>query len=44
MVEGMKALIADLISVWKKAVDWLANYIGSVVDGWTALTDKCKSI
>ena len=44
MVEGMKALITDLISVWKKAVDWLANYIGSVVDGWTALTDKCKSI
>ena len=44
MVEGMKALIADLISVWKKAVDWLANYIGSVVDGWTALTDDCKSI
>ena len=44
MVEGMKALIADLISVWKKAVDWLANYIGSVVDGWTALTDKCKSV
>lgn len=44
MVEGMKALIEDLISVWKKAVDWLANYIGSVVDGWTALTDKCKSI
>lgn len=44
MVEGMEALIADLISVWKKAVDWLANYIGSVVDGWTALTDKCKSI
>ena len=44
MVEGMKALIADLIAVWKKAVDWLANYIGAVVDGWTALTDKCKSI
>ena len=44
MVEGMKALIADLISVWKKAVDWLANYIGAVVDGWTALTDKCKSV
>ena len=44
MVEGMKALIADLISVWEKAVDWLANYIGSIVDGWTALTDKCKSI
>ena len=44
MVEGMEALIADLISVWKKAVDWLANYIGSVVDGWTALTDKCKSV
>ena len=44
MVEGMEALIADLISVWKKAVDWLANYIGSVVDGWTALTDDCKSI
>ena len=44
MVEGMKALIADLISVWKKAVDWLANYIAAVVDGWTALTDKCKSI
>ena len=44
MVEGMEALIADLISVWKKAVDWLADYIGSVVDGWTALTDKCKSI
>ena len=44
MVEGMKALIADLISVWKKAVDWLADYIGAVVDGWTALTDKCKSV
>jgi len=44
MVEGMKALIADLISVWKKSVDWLADYIGSVVDGWTALTDKCKSV
>ena len=44
MVEGMKALIADLISVWKKAVDWLADYIAAVVDGWTALTDKCKSI
>lgn len=44
MVEGMEALIADLISVWEKAVDWVANYIGSVVDGWTALTDKCKSI
>ena len=44
MVDGMKALIADLISVWKKAVDWLANYIAAVVDGWTALTDKCKSI
>ena len=44
MVEGMEALSADLISVWKKAVDWLANYIGSVVDGWTALTDKCKSV
>ena len=44
MVEGMEALIADLISVWKKAVDWLANYIGSVVDGWTALTDDCKNI
>ena len=44
LVEGMKALIADLISVWKKAVDWLADYIGAVVDGWTALTDKCKSI
>ena len=44
MVEGMKALIADLISVWKKAVDWLANYIAAVVDGWTALTDKCKSV
>lgn len=44
MVEGMEALIADLISVWKKAVDWLANYIGSVVDGWTALIDDCKSI
>ena len=44
MVEGMEALIADLISVWKKAVDWLANYIAAVVDGWTALTDKCKSI
>lgn len=44
MVEGMKALIADLISVWKKAVDWLADYIAAVVDGWTALTDKCKSV
>ena len=44
MVEGMEALIADLISVWKKAVDWLANYIAAVVDGWTALTDKCKNI
>ena len=44
MVDGMKALIEDLISVWKKAVDWLANYIAAVVDGWTALTDKCKSI
>lgn len=44
MVEGMKALIADLISVWKKSVDWLADYIAAVVDGWTALTDKCKSI
>ena len=44
MVEGMEALIADLISVWKKAVDWLANYIAAVVDGWTALTDKCKSV
>ena len=44
MVEGMKALIADLISVWKKSVDWLAGYIASVVDGWAALTDKCKSI
>ena len=44
MVEGMKALIADLISVWKKSVDWLANYIAAVVDGWTALTDKCKSV
>ena len=44
MVEGMKALITDLISVWKKSVDWLANYIAAVVDGWTALTDKCKSI
>ena len=44
MVEGMKALIADLTSAWKKAVDWVANYIGSVVDGWTALTDKCKSV
>ena len=44
MVDGMKALIADLISVWKKAVDWLANYIAAVVDGWTALTDKCKSV
>ena len=40
----MKALIADLISVWKKSVDWLANYIAAVVDGWTALTDKCKSV
>lgn len=44
MVEGMKALIADLISVWKKSVDWLADYIAAVVDGWTALTDKCKSV
>ena len=44
MVEGMEALIADLISVWKKAVDWLADYIAAVVDGWTALTDKCKSV
>lgn len=44
MVDGMKALITDLISAWKKAVDWLANYIAAVVDGWTALTDKCKSI
>ena len=44
MVEGMEALIADLISVWEKAVDWLADYIWSIVDGWTALTDKCKSI
>ena len=44
MVEGMKALIADLISTWEKAVDWLADYIWSIVDGWTALTDKCKSI
>lgn len=44
MVEGMEALIADLISVWKKSVDWLADYIAAVVDGWTALTDKCKSI
>ena len=44
MVEGMKALIADLIAVWKKSVDWLADYIAAVVDGWTALTDKCKSI
>ena len=44
MVEGMKALIADLTSVWKKAVDWLADYIAAVVDGWTALTDKCKSV
>lgn len=44
MVEGMKALIADLIAVWKKSVDWLADYIAAVVDGWTALTDKCKSV
>ena len=44
MVEGMKALITDLISVWEKAVDWLADYIWSIVDGWTALTNKCKSI
>ena len=44
MVEGMKALITDLISVWEKAVDWVANYIGSVVDGWNLLKEKCKKI
>ncbi len=44
MVEGMEALIADLISAWEKAVDWLANYIGSVADGWNLLKEKCKKI
>ena len=44
MVEGMKALIADLISAWEKAVDWVANYIGSVVDGWNLVKEKCKKI
>ena len=44
MVEGMKALIADLISVWEKAVDWLADYIAAVVDGWNLVKEKCKKI
>ena len=44
MVEGMKALIADLTSAWRKAVDWLADYIGSVVDGWNLVKEKCKKI
>jgi phage-related protein len=38
MVEGMEALIADLISVWEKAVDWTANYIGKIAQGWKDLT------
>ena len=44
MVDGMKALIADLIAAWKKAVDWVADYIGSVVDGWNLVKEKCKKI
>jgi len=38
MVEGMEALIADLISAWEKAVDWTANYIGKIAQGWKDLT------
>ena len=38
MVEGMKALIADLISAWEKAVDWTADYIGKIAQGWKDLT------
>ena len=38
MVEGMEALIADLISVWEKAVDWTADYIGKIAQGWKDLT------
>ena len=38
MVEGMEALIADLISVWEKAVDWTANYIEKIAQGWKDLT------
>ena len=38
MVEGMKALIADLISAWEKAVDWTADYIGKIAQGWEDLT------
>lgn len=38
MVEGMKALIADLISVWEKAVDWTADYIEKIAQGWKDLT------
>ena len=44
IADGWHALTEDLTSAWKKAVDWLANYIAAVVDGWTALTDKCKSV
>ena len=44
MVEGMKALIADLTSAWKKAVDWFADYIAAVVDGWNLVKEKCKKI
>ena len=38
MVEGMKALIADLISAWEKAVDWTADYLGKIAQGWKDLT------
>ena len=38
MVEGMKALIADLISAWEKAVDWTADYIEKIAQGWKDLT------
>ena len=38
MVEGMKALIADLISAWEKAVDWTADYLGKIAQGWEDLT------
>ena len=38
MVEGMEALIADLISAWEKAVDWTADYIGKIAQGWKDLT------
>ena len=38
MVEGMEALIADLISAWEKAVDWTADYIEKIAQGWKDLT------